>query len=443
MCHTRPPGSTRTRCHIIPVSKRVCLWHEGAVISSLFPFLAVAGLSLSGQVQDAAPLGAGPKADAVVVVKSPKGLMAHQIDAAASVIKRTFRPPQSALGLLACGDRGLLFVDAKGVVDPNGARVVSARPLFGGGVPDRMRLLPLCSDRGEIRLPTVDGLLVTGPGGEQTTLQFRHHARSYGNRSQTGLPRAYAAAWTTYVPLLFDANVDSDPARELVVVNETHIRVFDRASNGQLRAIPTLTIALRTAFSRGIAPGASTRVVLADVDADGTAEALVTQFESVFSKQTRAAVLHLDQGGKRTPLFDDDGFSVVLGVANRQVVRARIGTGVMALSSALVSGQIGVDVESIDPQGDLAAVVSATLQVDVPRAKILGTLPQWVGQRKTAPALLFRAQDKTEVRWGDRFEQTLNVGANVSDVFDLGHQLLAVRMGRGQSTLRAVVLPKK
>ena len=356
----------------------------GAMLFSALSLVlaSASAVVLDGAILDVTAIGAPtPTSTATAALVSHRGRTRVEVIRDATgrdEVVRTIKPPRGTLAAAGCGPRGVIFVDRRGVVDENGARLLDAAPLFGGGRPDVIRFFPLCAPTGEVRLPTATGFSILPGSGAPYPLTYPHVARSYGDRGGAGLLRSYAAAWTTYLPLTFDANVDDDSALEFVVVSETHVDVFDRGDDGRLRPKPTKHVPLRQAFAGGISPGASTRVVLGDLDRDGRDEVVVTQFESPFSKRSSAGALRLTAtGAERVDLYDDEGFSVVLAVHAGQLLRAKIDTSVVALTGALLSGEVSVLVESVRDSRS-RVVVETALRADIPRGKLLGSLPQWV-----------------------------------------------------------------
>lgn len=418
------------------------------MIFALLLTLASAPLPLQGEVQDVVS-DQRARELALLVRRGGHQELVHVDNMATSVVSRSVID-RGDLALAPCGPRGIVFIDGQGVRSKEGKRLIDASPIFSGGDVDEVRFLSLCSAAGEIRLPTAKGIVVLGASAKTPhALSFRPVMRSYGGRSSVGLPRAYAAAWTTYLPQMLDVNVDADPEIEFVLIDETRIFIFDRDQSGTLRRAPSRVVRHRQAFSKGLAKGASTRVLLADVDADGRAEAIVSQFESVFSKRTEAAVVDLSGTASRStrvrPLFVHDGFSVILGAAQKRIYFAHLDTGAMALTSAIVSGQVSVAVKSIavgDEDGETLA--SAALDVDVPRAKLLGTLPRWLAaDAAPTPVVGLRPAQNLILRAGVELEQTTNVPLKVDGLFTLDGRLAVVAHARRKSYLTLVDLPKK
>lgn len=427
-------------------AKSKAVWQHPRMIFALLLTLASTPLPIQGEVQEAV-FDESSQAFALLVRRGGHQELVRvdkkgQTVGSRSVIRR------DALALTACGPRGILVVDGQGIRSEDGTRLIDAAPIFSGGDVDEVRFLSLCDGKGEIRLPTVKGIRVLGAGATSAhELSFRPVMRSYGSRSSAGLPRAYAAAWTTYLPQMYDVNVDADPALEFVLVDETRIFIFDRAKNGTLGRAPTRVVRHRHAFSKGLSAGASSRVLLADVDGDGRAEAIVTQFESVFSKKTEAAVVDLSGTASKTTrtrtLFAHDGFSVILGVAQKRVYFAHLNTGAMALTGAIVSGEVSVDVRSIAlGEEDGTSHATATLAVDVPRAKLLGTLPRWLAPAAAStPVVGLRLDQRLVLRAGLALEQKTDVPLKVDRLLPVGDRLLVVAQARRRSLVSVIDLP--
>lgn len=287
----------------------------------------------------------------------------------------TVAAPDDAVFVDACPSSGVVFADAKGLVNADGARVLEGRGLFT--VPDPTALLvgDLCGKsgdgKGELRMPVVEGLLVKH-GATTVTLPFPHDARAYSGRVHRGLrpDRGYAEALSLYGPRLFDVDVDGDGRTDLVAVREQRLFAWRRAKDGTLeeKALVQRDIGKMV----GAGDDADLRVRLVDVDGDKRVDAIVGVTRGAVPERSEAYVLTSAKepfSGART-LWKTDGVKAAIGNRGRTLVVAEIDTSLVSLSAVVLTGRIPVKV-SLDGKQSIAMQA----KVDVRGGKMDGALP--------------------------------------------------------------------
>jgi hypothetical protein len=289
----------------------------------------------------------------------------------------TIEAPVDAVFVDACPTSGVIFADARGLVNADGVRVVEGRGLFT--VPDPTALLvgDLCGKsgdgKGELRMPVVEGLLVKR-ATSTITLEFPHDARAYSGRVHRGLrpDRGYAEALSLYGPRLFDVDVDGDGRTDLVAVREQRLFAWRRAKDGTLedKALVQRDIGKMV----GAGDDADLRVRLVDVDGDKKVDAIVGVTRGAVPERSEAYVLTSSSKGEpfgaaRT-LWKTDGVKAAIGNRGRALVVAEIDTSLVSLSAVVLTGRIPVKV-SLEGRQPIAMQA----KVDVRGGRMDGALP--------------------------------------------------------------------
>lgn len=295
----------------------------------------------------------------------------------------TIAAPRDAVFVDACPGGGVVFADAKGLMNGDGTRVVEGRGLFT--VPDPTALLvgDLCGKsgdgKGELRMPVVEGLLVkrgasASASASTITLEFPHDARAYSGRVHRGLrpDRGYAEALSLYGPRLFDVDVDGDGRTDLVAVREQRLFAWRRTKDGTLeqKALVQRDIGKMV----GAGDEADLRVRLVDVDGDKKVDAIVGVTRGAVPERSEAYVLTSSKPGEpfgaaRT-LWKADGVKAAIGNRGRALVVAEIDTSLVSLSAVVLTGRIPVKVslEGKEP-------IAMQAKVDVRGGRMDGALP--------------------------------------------------------------------
>lgn len=294
----------------------------------------------------------------------------------------TMKAPDDAVFVDACPSQGVVFADARGLVNAEGARLLEGRGLFT--VPDPTALLvgDLCGKSGhgkdELRMPVIEGIVVKRAASDVTvTLSFPHDARAYSGRVHRGLrpDRGYAEALSLYGPRLFDADIDGDGRTDLVAVREQRLFAWRRGKDGALE--PKAIVQRDIGKMIGAGDDADLRVRLVDVDGDKRIDAVVGVTRGAVPERSEAYALTVakEKGepfATARALWKADGVKAAIGNRGRTLVVAEIDTSLVSLSAVVLTGRIPVKV-GLDVDGK--APIAMQAKVDVRGGRMDGALP--------------------------------------------------------------------
>lgn len=339
-------------------------------------------VDVGGAVHDAALLPGGEgslwlsrtRAGARELVRlSPDGRLAEVVPV-----------PAGAVTFDACPGRGLVFADARGIVDQGGQRLLRGAAVLAVPDPSRLFAAPLCgrqgAARGELRLVVAGGVLVQRSGGGEVTLPFAPRARAYSGRTHRGLraQRAYAVALSLYAPHLTDADVNGDGRPDLVIAHEGRVGVFLRGEAGALSAKGTVRD-LQSALG---GDDVDVRVLPVDLGGGAGEELLLSVTEGAVPERSSAYVLRAKPSPTSGPpqlLWRRAGLSVPLGKLSHggeeALVIGEIDTNLVQLGAALLTGEVPLKVALVSDKGAPRAALSLKAEADVRAGRMAGAMP--------------------------------------------------------------------
>ena len=349
---------------------------------------------VKGAVVDVLPRHTSTAADAAVElwasVGTSKGRHLERLFPSTGEGARLVAVPRTATFVAACPDAAgvdvLQFVDDRGVVAADGARVLTTRPLTRVPDPAQLFVADLCPRAlpGEMRLPVEEGVLVRAPDGATTTLPFDHRARAFSGRMHRGFrpARTYAAAVSLYAPRLYDVDVDGDGALDLVVSHEERMVVFPRR-DGKLSKDLLVEIDLVRALGLKSVDDVDLRTLVGDVDGDRRADLVIGVTAGALPERSSTWLLSTARGGAplgaRAQVLDGEGLIAPLAVVTRRgaphVLFADVDTSMMSLGAVLLSGSVDVQTSLRDASGARRKGPVLGAAVDVRRARMVGALP--------------------------------------------------------------------
>lgn len=305
-------------------------------------------------------------------------------------VRRTVRVPRGAVSVAACARRGLVFSDARGIVDDEGERLLEGPALLGVPDPSSLYTAPLCADAapGELRLAVRDGLRVLSADGSVVTLPFVHRARAYSGQVHRGLrgTRPYALALSLYAPHLLDADMNGDGRVDLVAVHEARVGVFLRGADGKLTPDGAVVRDLEGVLGGG--DDVDLRVHVSDLDADGRADVVLSLTRGAVPDRSTVIVLSADAlanpRAAEKARWQRDGLLAPLGVvrrgAGRDLVLAEVDTSLTALGSALLTGYVSLEVRlyslaSRRGPSSVTRPLALSAQLDVRAGRMAGAMP--------------------------------------------------------------------
>ena len=278
----------------------------------------------------------------------------------------------------------LVFATPTGLWSREGAPLIRADGLFH--VVDRHRVFraSLCGrtaqTQGERRFFTSEALWVQD-GPKRWRLDVPPHGRSYrGDRGRSyRAARAYDAAQSVYAPRIFERDIDGDGRVDLILVHESTVRVFRRATGGELpRRGHTLDLTRALPDSAGH----PLRILVDDVDGDGRAEIIVGESEAGLPEDSRIYTIAFDRRRRFQParkLWQRTGLVSPLAVLRRSsgplLVVSSIDTSLVALSAVVFSGSTDVGIALRDAGGAVRPGPTLTVDVDVRKMRMVGATP--------------------------------------------------------------------
>lgn len=300
-------------------------------------------------------------------------------------VRQVVRVPAAAVAVDACAGLGLVFSDARGVLDAEGKRLLEGNVLLGVPDPGALYAAPLCGTgaaEGELRVAVHGGILVRAKDGAVVTLPFSHRARAYSGKVHRGLrgSRPYALALSLYAPHLLDADVNGDGRLDLVAVHEGRVGVFLRGSDGKLTPNGAVVRELTGALGDDV----DVRVMTADLDGDARADIIISLTEGAVPDRSTVQVLSGDalaKGGRPQTLWTRTGLSAPLGVVTRGRARAlvvgEVDTSMVALGAALFTGEVPLKVQLHESaaRGSSGKPLALKAQLDVRGGRMAGAMP--------------------------------------------------------------------
>lgn len=304
-------------------------------------------------------------------------------------VRRVVPVPASAVAVDACQGLGLVFSDARGVIDHEGKRLLEGAVLLGVPDPGALYVAPLCGTggaAGELRVAVHGGILVRSKDGSVVTLPFAHRARAYSGKVHRGLraSRPYALALSLYAPHLLDADVNGDGREDLILVHEGRVGVFLRGADGKLTPQGAV---VRDLASRLEGDEVDVRVLAGDLDGDRKADIILSLTEGAVPERSTVQVLYADAlagGGSARTLWTRSGLAAPLGLVTRAKGRAlvvgEVDTSLVALGTALVTGEVPLRVQlhgsaSGDRRQSSSRPLSLKAQLDVRGGRMAGAMP--------------------------------------------------------------------
>lgn len=304
--------------------------------------------------------------------KGPR--VVHVVDTDRAVVERTVKAPPEATAFDLCDDR-VVFVDANGLIDERGTRLVTAPALFNLPDPSVLPAQSLCPTAGERLLVTPAGFQIATLKADVVvdvrTLRFAHQARAYTGAAPQSLrpERPYDSALSLYAPRLHAVDVDGDGDTDLVVHHERRLAIFVRGKDGRLD--PT-AVERDLGTLLGLGSG-DVELRLRFASTSGGARAFGTIVRGALPESSTVFALVGGAGGPLSAVVDRravTGLAVLLGTSSSQPLLGQLDTSLVALSGVVLTGRVPI---AMSQGGDAIGTIQA--KADVRAGRIHGAMP--------------------------------------------------------------------